>query len=875
MLKNTLISIPQIVLLRSDKILVELISQLEENISKNSKKFPEILEGVKDFYPNSYRLDEIELTLSQKNLKESGIQSDIDFKKFEGIDYDYEFIEKLYKKFFKQDGAYIYAKEKSLEEYLGFISKVSPLQLIGYKLAKELQSDTLDISDVLAFSKAYRPLGLQVDIINEYAENHLHLKGAGYLAYNFINLYQYKTKDEYYKKEFLQKLPRINEFSFINNHTISMGQLIDVFKHTKEFIYGSFLDDSLKHKEFFRQKLQQIMVTNKPIGTTLLYTLRELSQMKKMIPFLGNCMEDKLCREIIEFYNSQDYSKAYLLENILFFYIYNTTNSSFLQKVLKLYFHANNILRSYMLMSQNLGLAHFSEFSGSNLREVERRNAHNTARSIINSGTTQLNAKIGGATTADKLQRNIGDFKNAFDKEKSYLAFNFGLNPQAKGRERPSSIITGNLHPQFYKKRLTIKEETLAIDDFMRNVKYKMVNSFQNELKYTQIEAYKKEEALENETFDLSSYVVSIDAVGKETHTPPEVYAPFFRYLRNAPKRLKNNIFLNTHPFKHHKNLLITVHAGEDFNHIVTGMRRVDESIYYFDMQRRDRLGHVLSLGIRPKDWLESVQEVLLYKGDYFDDLVWLCHKLKSVSCRELDLSRYINIYEEKVWRLFKEIYPMYNEKSPQLSDLYDAWRYRKNCPITYYKRKMNITLFDDYSRLVLDEKKPCPKIAELYELYHSNKEVRNNLAEVIKIKKHKIKKEELKVWEALQDKLLNKIAKKGIIIETNPSSNVFISSISGYAYHPIFRFNPPKEKYLKKGKKFNKYGQRNGRVSITINSDDPAIFVTSLQNEYKTIKNIAKESYNCSDKEADDWLKDIRLFGVEIFKESYYDARS
>ena len=115
MLKNTLTSIPQIVLLRSDKILMELIGQLKEKTPTNSKKFSEILEGVKDFYPNSYRLDEIELTLSQKNLKESGIKSDIDFKKFAGSDYNYEFIEKLYKKFFKQDGAYIFAKEKSLE----------------------------------------------------------------------------------------------------------------------------------------------------------------------------------------------------------------------------------------------------------------------------------------------------------------------------------------------------------------------------------------------------------------------------------------------------------------------------------------------------------------------------------------------------------------------------------------------------------------------------------------------------------------------------------------------------------------------------------------------------------------------------------------
>ena len=525
-----------------------------------------------------------------------------------------------------------------------------------------------------------------------------------------------------------------------------------------------------------------------------------------------------------------------------------------------------------MLMSQNLGLSHFSEFSGSSLREVERRNAHNTARSIINSGTTELNAKIGTAISSAKLARNIGDFKNAFDRENhksknSNLAFNFGLST-VKDREKSFTIVTGNLHPIFYKKRLKIKEETLAIDDFMRNVKYKTIDSFSHALKYTGINAYKEKDRLQEKNFDLSSYVVSIDAVGKETHTPPEVFAPFFRYLRNAPKQLQNDIFLGSHDFKHHKNLLITVHAGEDFNHIVTGMRRVDESMQYFNLQRRDRLGHVLSLGITPKMWLGSVQEVLLHKGDYFDDLVWLCSKLKKISVPSLDISRFISIYEEKVWRLFEELHPMYSGKSLHLSDLYDAWKYRKNCPLTYYARKRGVTHFDDYSFAVLD-KEPNKQIAELYELYQTNKELRERRAEVIRIDKAKIKKEELKIWEALQDKLLNTIAKKGIIIETNPSSNIFISSLSGYAYHPIFRFNPPKDKQLKKGKKFNKYGQRDGRISITINSDDPAIFVTSLQNEYRTIKNIAKDCYNCTDKEADDWLKDIREFGIEIFKES------
>lgn len=872
MLKNTLSHIPQIVLLRSDKILDRLITSLIEN-SHNDNDFPEIMEGVRDFYPNSYRLDEMELSLSQSVLKESDISSDLNFKKFKDIDYSFSFLDKLYDEFLMQDGANIYAKEEVLESYLGFISKVSPLQIIGYRFARELKEDILTQNDIFAFVNAYTPLALEVDKINEYAENHLHLKGAGYLGFNFIKLLSYDTPKDYYSKEFLKEIPRINEFSFINNSQISIGQIVDILKLSKDFIYSSFMSNKLDDEEY-QNRLQKIMIYNQSFGDSYIYSMENLNKIEKIFSLSCDSVELEICKKVIKLYNEDNYSKAYLMEYVLIFYIYQTTQFHCLQRVIKLYLHATNILRSYMLMSQNLGLAHFSEFSGSTLREVERRNAHNTAKSIISSGTTQLNAKLGGAEISHKIQRNILDFKYAFESQDKKIDFNFGLN-SVKGREKniEIQIKSAHLFPRFYNKHIKIKKETLAIDDFVRNVKYKIVDKFDTELKFTQIEAYKKRKKFKNKTFDISSYVVSVDAVGKETHTPPEVFAPHFRYLRNAPKGLKNNIFDNLHTFDYHPNLLITVHAGEDFNHIVTGMRRVDETIEFFEMQRRDRLGHVLSLGIRPKDWIESVQELVVYKGDYFDDLVWLCQKLKQISCRELDLSHYIHIYTDKIWELFSELYPMCKQ-SLHINDLYQAWAYRKNCPITYYQRERGETLFGEYEQRVLDEDKPSKEVKEIYELYQTNKKVREAYKSVMKLDKQELKKEELEVWELVQDKILDEIAQKGIIIETNPSSNIFISAMKGYAYHPIFRFYPPKSKYLKKGKRFNRYGQRNGRISITINSDDPAIFVTSLQNEYKTIKNIAKKRYNCSDKEADDWLNDIREFGVEIFKESDINGR-
>ena len=659
---------------------------------------------------------------------------------------------------------------------------------------------------------------------------------------------------------------------FILYRNKSIGQLVEISKLSIDFIYGSFMDDVIEDKnetQHYLEKLNKILILNKPLGLTYNYSIDTISKMSKIFHVFKNRLEDNITREIVSLYREKSYDKALLLESTLFFYLFKKTDSLHLEYFIKLYFQASNILRSYMVMSQNTGLAHFSEFSGSYLRAVERKNAHNTASSIINSGTNYLNAKLDVKQSASEISDVLQDFKDAFDTNEKKIKFNFGLSSK-KGREKEIKIQTGNLLPRFFKKSKEIKKEALAFDDFLRNVKYKKINKFSNSLKYIKIKAFEKKDKLKNKSFDISSLVVSIDAVGKETHTPPEVFAPYFRYLRASPKKLKNDIFLGTKTFEHHKKLIITVHAGEDFNHIITGMRRVDESVRFFDMQRGDRLGHVLSLGLFPKEWLAGVKDLSVYKGDYFDDLVWLCKKLKKIENSNLDVARYIKIYEDRVWKLFSEIYPMSIQPNIHLNDLYDAWFYRKNCTMTYYKKERGESLFDEYSQVVLDKKEPSKQVKEIFELYQTDKEVRKQYQEVMHIDKKTISKEELNIWRALQDRMIDQLAQKGLVIETNPSSNVFVSSMSSYSYHPIFRFYPPKFEMLKKGKKFNKFNQRNGKIAVTINSDDPAIFVTSLQNEYRTIKNVAKTEYKCSDKEAEDWINDIRKYGVDLFKESY-----
>ena len=867
MLRNTLNNLPHIVLLRNDKIFHRLVKILKANEWREERSFLELSSGIRDFYPNYYRLDDMELSLMQEGIKESGIEYNEFTAHTLGEDYNLNFIENLFDYFFEFNGSKILAKEELLEEYLSFITKVSPLQVMGYKLAKMFINYEIDEESLAICVNAYTPLGLKVNK-EKYADNHIHLKGAGYLAFNMFQIFTTPTNRAYYTEDFLHELPRINEFSYINNYRYSIGQLVDILKLTINYIYGSFMDNSITHEADFANELTKIKVFNQPIKESYFYSIENMIKMNQIFPIFKNKIEDNLLQEVIRFYQNEQYSQAHLMEYVLFFYCYEHSTSPFLKRIIKLFIHTSNILRSYMLMSQNYGLAHFSEFSRSPIRQIEQKSAKNTASSIIRSGTTHLNAKIGMPRGVNVLSKRLLTFRNAFDSQSSSIKYNFTLSV-TKRKETHIRELSGELLARFYYKREALKKRALEIDDLMRNVRFKTLDEFTLALKERGIEAYLDKSILEKKSFDISRLVVALDAVGKETHTPPEVFAPFFRYLRNMPKELKNNIYKGLKIFELPPKLLLTVHAGEDFNHLVTGMRRVDESIEFFEMKRHDRLGHLLSLGITPDTWINNIGDIVLKKGDYLDDLIWLCWRLKQLKFVNISISKYMLSYEDKIWKLFYEIYPMFNT-SIKLHHLYEAWKYRKSCILTCEKDEQGVVLFDSYSQCVFNKDVSSPVIIELFKLYQTNEEVRNKYREVMRIEKRSIDKEELMLWEAIQDNLIEDIATKGIVVETNPSSNIFISLLDSYEHHPIFRFHPPKSSLLEEGEVFNKYGQRRGSVNVTINSDDPAIFVTSLQNEFRILKNIAKKRYNCTDKEVDEWLNEIRLFGIKLFKESY-----
>lgn len=115
------------------------------------------------------------------------------------------------------------------------------------------------------------------------------------------------------------------------------------------------------------------------------------------------------------------------------------------------------------------------------------------------------------------------------------------------------------------------------------------------------------------------------DVAGNENELPIEVFAPALRVLRSA-KHSSQSLFTTRHqrPF-------LTIHAGEDYSHLLSGLRAIDEAVYFCDYQSGDRIGHGLALGVSPSSWAQRQQTAYVTIGEHLDSLVWCFQKSLEV----------------------------------------------------------------------------------------------------------------------------------------------------------------------------------------------------------------------------------------------------
>ncbi|CAJ1788212.1 antiviral RADAR system adenosine deaminase RdrB [Aeromonas jandaei] len=391
---------------------------------------------------------------------------------------------------------------------------------------------------------------------------------------------------------------------------------------------------------------------------------------------------------------------------------------------------------------------------------------------------------------------------------------------------------------------------------------------------------------------DLRALLRGIDVAGNENHLPIEVFAPAIRVLRSA-------LFPQHYPIeKRLRQPFVTLHAGEDFAHILSGMRTIDEAVTFCDYRPGDRIGHGLAIGINPYEWAKRQHSCYLPIREYLDNLVWsyqrgleLGHQVPKFQATLLRIQEKIRIYSRLV----------YNEEYSPIQ-LHQAWLLRRNCPDMVNQEhgvlglekplwlpdwaklqkcadldlsKQIGTPEQDIWRHYLDEKPASKKEEWVHIQYHPTLPVTKGLADMPTLadsRKDYLTDEDLEFYEALQDLMLEKFSQNQWVLEACPTSNLYIGRLESYEEHPIFRWSPPTTEALQAGNSANRFGLRRGPVRVCINTDDAGLMPTTLENEHRIIKEIAITHYKVSDQGATTWIDSIRQTGVDLFKSNHLD---
>lgn len=363
--------------------------------------------------------------------------------------------------------------------------------------------------------------------------------------------------------------------------------------------------------------------------------------------------------------------------------------------------------------------------------------------------------------------------------------------------------------------------------------------------------------------------VLGIDACSNELVTRPEVFGQTFRFLKN---HLPSHDYLSDfEEMGSLPRLRATYHVGEDFLDVIDGLRAIDEAVTFLELTHGDRLGHAIVLGIDVEEWyMKKLNRVYLSKQNILDNIAWLISKIKKydvMTSSEIN-DKLLNIYN----KYYREIYTETNENSLVNNNTHGsninvvpvdtymaAWELRGDNPEVYENENSEMSLISYWDRCAVRSEENNQLVRELYRRYHYDPivKVKGYKKDVFKVERYIIE-----AVKEVQKCMQIEIRRRGIGIETNPSSNVLISTFKRYDKHPILNFN---NLGLDKGSNENK-----PQLFVSINTDDQGVFDTLLENEY-ALMGIALEKLKdadgkCKYNQANiyDWLDRVRRMGLE-----------
>ena len=259
--------------------------------------------------------------------------------------------------------------------------------------------------------------------------------------------------------------------------------------------------------------------------------------------------------------------------------------------------------------------------------------------------------------------------------------------------------------------------------------------------------------------------LTGIDVAGSDIAASPGAFIAAFN-------RLRNNL--------HGKHLHYTYHAGEDFFHILDGLRVIYEAIEFLELKEGDRIGHASAAGVDPMLWAMNLDgHFPISQGKYLDNLMF---------------AAYLYLNRVTTFSLPKKTKKKLLERINSLSAILGK-------PVMHWH---------DIEKWIINRKERC-------------KELKNSpeYTKIIHIGCFDVFSSEELV--SFQKEVLKRVKDKGIAIETMPTSNVTIGHHHSYkSYHLLT---------------WLKWKQEGVDVpDIVLGSDETGVFPANIANEYANV---------------------------------------
>lgn len=333
----------------------------------------------------------------------------------------------------------------------------------------------------------------------------------------------------------------------------------------------------------------------------------------------------------------------------------------------------------------------------------------------------------------------------------------------------------------------------------------------------------------------LHRWVRGVDAAANELHAPPEVFASVFRQsvLAGVGHR--------------------SFHVGEDFPHLLTGIRSIYDALELLNLGEGARIGHGTAIGISPSLWLSRMPSSLhLKSGDRLLDLLvsWqLMREVVDTTVQAYQIEVEINKLIQNIFR--RDISSHLFERAMKLRHLHMGFvaESQSSCKWSW-KHASLVDGLREEARLVMLAKERDEEALSLLWEWHSDPRIWERSEKLLLVQSTDSIFTE-NIYIKLQQAVMKDISSRKVIIEALPSSNVRISQYERFEEHHVMRWmGVPGCGY-----------EGDPRMMVSLGSDDPGIFSGNLKGEfyqiYSAIKNLGH-----SDSDALRYIGDINERG-------------